>query len=76
MASDVPAAREVLDDGVDGLLYPVGDARALADRVLEVVRDPARRAAIEAAARKKACLHDMRGVVERHESVLRDAARR
>jgi glycosyltransferase involved in cell wall biosynthesis len=51
VASDVDALREIVDDGVTGLLFRAGDADDLA-RVLEpLLDDPARRAALGAAAR-------------------------
>jgi glycosyltransferase involved in cell wall biosynthesis len=37
IASDVPGIREVLEHGVHGLLFPPGDAEALADAMREVV---------------------------------------
>ena len=35
IATDIPANREWITDGANGSLFPVGDAKALADRVLE-----------------------------------------
>jgi phosphatidylinositol alpha-mannosyltransferase len=40
VASDLPAFRRVLEDGVSGRLFPNGDAGALADAVVEVLSDP------------------------------------
>ncbi len=37
VASDVPGVREVLDDGVHGLLFPAGDAVAMAAAMREVI---------------------------------------
>jgi glycosyltransferase involved in cell wall biosynthesis len=37
IASDVPGIREVLEHGVHGLLFPLGDSEALADAMREVV---------------------------------------
>lgn len=37
LASEIPAAQEVIHDGVTGLLFPVGDTDTLTERVLEVV---------------------------------------
>jgi phosphatidylinositol alpha-mannosyltransferase len=46
VASDLGAFRRVLDDGSAGLLFPVGDARALAGAVVELLDDPVRRAGL------------------------------
>ncbi|UER54126.1 glycosyltransferase family 4 protein [Kineosporiaceae bacterium SCSIO 59966] len=50
VASDLGAFRRVLDDGRFGVHFPVGDAAALADAVTDVLGDPGRRQALEAAA--------------------------
>jgi glycosyltransferase involved in cell wall biosynthesis len=46
-------ADEAIEDGVSGLLVPVGDAAALADRIVLLAGDPARRAALGRAARRR-----------------------
>jgi phosphatidylinositol alpha-mannosyltransferase len=48
VASDLDAFRRVLDGGRAGLLFPVGDSRALADRLADLLDSPARRAALAA----------------------------
>ncbi len=40
IASDVPACREVLDDGALGVLVPAGDGTAFADAIERVLSDP------------------------------------
>lgn len=40
LASDIGALPEKIRDGVDGLLFPPGDARALADHLLRLHREP------------------------------------
>ncbi|MCZ8129704.1 MAG: glycosyltransferase family 4 protein [Steroidobacteraceae bacterium] len=47
---DVGGMREVIDDGGSGVLVKPGDARAFAAAVVELLRDPARRAACRIAA--------------------------
>ena len=54
VATDVSGCREVVRHGVNGLLVPVRDARALADAILALVVDPARRAAMGAEGRRRA----------------------
>jgi len=47
---------EVVDDGVDGILEPVGSVEAMGRRAVELLRDPARHAEMRAAAIARA--HD------------------
>ena len=54
VATDVPGCREVVRHGVNGLLVPARDARALADAILALAGDPARRAAMGAEGRRRA----------------------
>ncbi|WP_336923654.1 glycosyltransferase family 4 protein [Aquipuribacter sp. SD81] len=52
VVSDLPALREFVDDGVEGLLVPPGDPGALA-RALARLVDPGRRAAAGEAGRRR-----------------------
>ncbi len=54
VASDIAGYRDVVRDGVDGLLTPRGDARELAQALRVLALDPARRAGMAAAARERA----------------------
>lgn len=54
VATDVPGCREVVTDGVDGLLVPARDAAALAGALRRLDHDRALRARLGAAAREKA----------------------
>jgi len=54
VASDVPACREVLDDGALGVLVPPGDAAALAAAIAGVLALPKAAAERAAAARERA----------------------
>ena len=54
VASDIAGYRDVVRDGVDGLLTPRGDARELAEALRVLALDPTRRARMAAAARERA----------------------
>ena len=54
VATDVPGCREIVVAGETGLLVPVNDARALADAIDRLLRDPRLRAQFAAAARRRA----------------------
>ena len=51
VASDIPGYRDVVRDGVDGVLVPRGDATALAETLRDLAVAPERRAAMAVAAR-------------------------
>ena len=54
VTTDVPGCRDVVTDGVNGLLVPVHDLGALADALEALLIDPALRARMGAAARLRA----------------------
>ena len=51
--SDCAGPREISADGVDSLLFPIGDAPALADRIARVLDDPGLALRLGAAAQTK-----------------------
>ena len=66
ITTDVPGCREVVTDGVDGLLVPVKDSRALAAAIARLHDDPALCARLGKAAREKALAEfDEKIVIER-----------
>ena len=54
VASDIPGYRDVLRDGVDGMLVPPGDPVALAEALRRLAVDERRRGSLAAAARERA----------------------
>jgi len=54
ITTDVPGCREVVSDGVDGLLVPRGDSRALAQAIRRLQDDPELARRLGVAARLKA----------------------
>ncbi len=50
VASDIPGYRAVVNDGVDGVLVPVGDAQALAETLRDLYHEPEHRMELAAAA--------------------------
>lgn len=54
VVTDIRGCRQVVDDGVTGLLVPVKDSAALGAALLSLLRDPERRWAMGDAARRKA----------------------
>ena len=73
VATDVPGCREVVRDGVDGLLVPVRNAVALAEAIARLHDDPALAAQLGDAARARALAEfDERIVIERTFAVYRE----
>jgi phosphatidylinositol alpha-mannosyltransferase len=54
VASDIPGYRDVVREGVDGVLVPRGDATALAEALRDLAVDQTRRRAMAAAATERA----------------------
>jgi glycosyltransferase involved in cell wall biosynthesis len=59
---------------VSGILEPPGSVEAMGRRAVELLRDPARHAAMSAAAVAKAHLFDADRVVPMYESLYREVA--
>lgn len=73
ITTDVPGCREVVSDGVDGLLVPARNARALADAIARLQDEPALRQRLGQAARAKALAQfDERLVIQRTVAVYQE----
>ena len=69
-ASDIAAHREALPPAAGGVLFPLGDAHALAVSLAALARDPARRAAMRVAGRELAHgRYEMRRYVRQFEAL-------
>lgn len=64
VASDIPPAAEVVDDGRTGLLFPLGDVERLADQCIRAARDAELRARIGHAAHARVRRHDLGRAVD------------
>jgi len=77
VATNIRGCREVVDNGVNGLLVPKKDPAALAAAIDQLVRDPSARKAMGEQGRVKAQAEfDERTVVERVMATYRDVAKR
>jgi glycosyltransferase involved in cell wall biosynthesis len=76
LASNIAAAREAIEPGRTGFLFPKGDVAALAACTLELLRDADLRARIGAAARARVARDGTDAWLARYEAALLRAARR
>jgi phosphatidylinositol alpha-mannosyltransferase len=72
VASDIAGYREVVRNGQDGVLVPVGDAVALGETLLELASDPQRRAQMSEAALERAQRFAWPNVAREIESVYEE----
>jgi phosphatidylinositol alpha-mannosyltransferase len=73
VASDIAGYRDVVTDGVDGLLVPRGDATRLAETLRELALDPARAGTLGEAARTSAERYAWPRVAEQITAAYTDA---
>jgi glycosyltransferase involved in cell wall biosynthesis len=76
VASDIPAAREVIVDGRTGLLFSSGNTDEFARTIIRAAVDPVLRAAIAGAAGARVLSHALGQVVDEHERLLASVAAR
>ena len=72
VASRAGGLQEVIDDGVNGILEPVGSVEAMGRRAVELLRDPERHAAMRAAAITKAQHYSADRIVPMYEDYYRE----
>lgn len=77
VSTDAPhGPREILTDGVDGLLTPVGDPDALGSALLQLINDDARRKEMAARALTNSQRYDPAPIAERYERLFEELASR
>ena len=76
LASDIPAARNVMVDGQTGLLFRMGDVSHLAAMTLRAAADPDLRAEIGVQARQAAASSALETVVAAYEAILEEVVAR
>ncbi|HJS26446.1 MAG TPA: glycosyltransferase family 4 protein [Actinomycetota bacterium] len=69
VCTDIPGYREVVRDGVEGLLVPPNDPGALADAITRVLGDPSLASAFAEAGRARAAAYSWEAVLPRLEAV-------
>jgi glycosyltransferase involved in cell wall biosynthesis len=75
LTSDIPAARQIVSDGENGLLFRVGDVDDLTAKTLLAAANPALRERIGRAARKTAETHALQRVATAYDALLREVVR-
>ncbi len=76
VSTAVDGCREVLEDGVTGLLVPPADAEGLAQAILRVLGDDALRSRLSAGAREASRRYDVRTCVDQMQQVYEEVAPR
>ncbi len=76
VAADVPALRNVISDGVNGVLAPVADPVQLARAVMRLLNDPAAALAIGAAARVGAARYTWTARAEKLKTLFAELGQR
>jgi L-malate glycosyltransferase len=72
VASRAGGLPEVVDDGVSGILEPVGSVEAMGRRAIELLRNPARHAAMRSAAIERAHEFSADRIVPMYEELYRE----
>lgn len=72
VATNVGGVPEVIEDGISGLLVPIGDANALGAAIASVLRDTSLAARLSAGARARAPMFSIEHTVERTIAIYRE----
>jgi glycosyltransferase involved in cell wall biosynthesis len=72
VASDIPAAREVVDHKRTGVLFPMGNIQALSSALIALAADPAERARLGRLARAELGLHRLSVAVAAYIHLFKD----
>jgi glycosyltransferase involved in cell wall biosynthesis len=76
ICSDVPGNTDLVEDGYNGLIYPVGDIEALTDRILRLCNDRELRTTLARAALESSQAYTWEKCAEGHHRAFLDAALR
>lgn len=76
VATATDGARDILADGVEGLLVPVGDVSALAKAISDLIRDPSLRRKLGENAREKVQQFDAPLIAQRYAELLTNLLRK
>ncbi|MDQ6709203.1 MAG: glycosyltransferase family 4 protein [Candidatus Dormibacteraeota bacterium] len=75
IASDIPGNRDLVENGVNGLLVPIRDARRLAEAIRALIDNPTRRASLAAAGYQTAQQYSWTRIVAATAGALTGATR-
>lgn len=76
IATATDGAQDIISDGVDGILVPVGDAQALADSITDLVRNPSLRQRLGEKAQRKSQRFDAPLIAQSYTGLLERLLRR
>ncbi len=76
IATATDGAKDIISDGVNGLLVPVDDASALADAITKLMHDPSLRQRLGEKAKQKAQQFDAPLIAQRYAELLEQLMRR
>ncbi|TSC73181.1 MAG: glycosyltransferase [Parcubacteria group bacterium Gr01-1014_38] len=76
VTTDVPGNQEIVREGENGFLIPVGDTERLAQTLAWLIRDPALRRRLGAQSRRIVQPYDWHDIVRRYEAIFREVLQR
>lgn len=72
VTTDVPGNQEIVREGVNGFLVPVGDTEKLAQSLARLIRDPALRRRMGGESRRIVQPYDWRDIVRRYAAIFEE----